>query len=168
MLKARELYWEGLRGTTTRRREAVAAIRLLSSSTASINSVASKGTPRTAGLVAQISKNTLLECAPEKSAARIEEVFGWPRIYWDNGEAPTALAIELLFPGGSLSPPCSYETYAALLQRGVARGNPHAYELQAISHALGVGFEVDEGEIEYWLFMAQRRGLARKDSLWLG
>ena len=165
MLKARDLYWEGLRYSTTRRSEVVSAIKLLSSSTASSNSAKAKSPPEMSGLIAQISKSTLLECAPEKSAARIEEVFGWPKSYWDNGDAPTALATELLFPGGALAPPCSYETFVVLLQRGVALGNPFAYELQAVSHALGAGFQPRSKDIEYWLYRAQKGGLTRDSSV---
>ena len=118
--------------------------------------------------MAQISKSTLLECAPEKSATRIEEVFGWPQSNWDNGDAPAALAFMMLFPGGNLSPRVlAYEIFTALLLRSVALGNSLAFELMAVSHAVGAGFDPDVKKVEYWLYRAQDAGVfgAKKTSV---
>lgn len=172
MLEGRKLFWEGLSGNPKQREKAVNALVRLSASVSGASApgrrvaVQQDKTSESSVKVRElVSLEAILECVPAKSAARINEIFRWSDSRWKSGEAAAAIATELLFPSGRLSPPCSYETFVALLQRGVALGEPRAFELLAISYALGVGFEPKKDDVEYWLYRTQQEGLTPGDSL---
>ena len=172
MLEGRKLFWEGLSGNPAQREKAVNALVRLAASVSGASAPGrrvavqqDKTSESSVKARELVSLEAILECVPAKSAARINEIFRWSDSRWKSGEAAAAIATELLFPSGRLSPPCSYETFVALLQRGVALGEPRAFELLAVSHALGVGFEPKKEDVEYWLYRTQEAGLARKASL---